>query len=173
MTASNRDVSQRDLRALLVEAVNDFYDYIGQTVAGDNWVKRARAALAADEHGAAPSREPSEAAIEAARQVFYQACRDGDIRSAYGYLDVAAMVRAAYAIDGVRAVDRVGPEPASDTRLRCREDGAPLERLNVSSEPEGLRRDAKCPKCGRTFMVTKATLCEIGRPTSSTDGATT
>lgn len=42
---------------------------------------------------------PSEAAIEAACQVFYQACRSGDLRSACGYLDVAAMVRAAFAVD--------------------------------------------------------------------------
>lgn len=35
--------------------------------------------------------------------------------------------------------------------------------MRVSSEPEGIRKDAKCLKCGIRFMVTKAHLTEIGK----------
>jgi hypothetical protein len=54
--------------------------------------------------GDAPRAEPSEEAIGAARQVVYDACVRGDLRG-YGYLDIDAAVRAAYAVDRASAPD--------------------------------------------------------------------
>lgn len=45
--------------------------------------------------------------------------------------------------------------------MKCPKCGGGLERLRTSSEPEEIRRDARCIDCGRTFMVTKAGLAEI------------
>jgi hypothetical protein len=84
--------------------------------------------------------EPSQAAIEAARQVVFDACARGDLRGAYGYLDIDAAVRAAYAVDGVRAPV---PPDVTPIAILCPYCERPFDWIPLrNAAPEPLREAA-------------------------------